>query len=176
MLHSKTGLKIFVLFIPKEDLVGDHVSKSSFDNIAMCHKFSSEPPTSTRGKTLFLVTRDETSCFLVRTGLHNFPYFLLICLIWDHINPCPFIHFNPPLQPSHVFMGPVIQPSNLLCLIRQISLELTSPGQKKLFTYYMTLKLTIFDSLSPYVKDLAKILSDLGTVHFSVRISKFEQH
>ena len=30
-------------------------------------------------------------------GLHNFQDFLLICLICDHINPCFFIDFNPPL-------------------------------------------------------------------------------
>ncbi len=28
------------------------------------------------------------------SGLHNFPDFWLICLICDHINPHPFIHFN----------------------------------------------------------------------------------
>ncbi len=36
----------------------------------------------------------------VRTGLHNFPDFWLICLICDHINPYHFINFNPLLYDS----------------------------------------------------------------------------
>ncbi len=47
---------------------------------------------------------------IISPGLHNFQDFLLICLIWDHINPWPFMYFNPPstlnlydLQPKILF-------------------------------------------------------------------------